>query len=597
MHRSVLALVTLVGLTGSLLAAAPEAVAATAPAGRAGSLDTTFGSGGIATLTVPGETLAALSHVLVQPDGKLVVGGVQPNVAGSVVVARLNANGSVDTSFGGGKGYVKPGLGSSSLDAITGWGVSGLRRGDIALQPDGRIVVTSSDMSGTKVAVARLKTDGSMDTTFGSSGIVTTPLGGGCGGAPTHGSGVQIQPDSKILVSAWNGSGCNATVLRYSSTGALDGTFGSGGIAQAPIAGRSVQAQDLALTPDGRVVVVGISKVGGSTDTTVVRFTSSGRPDTTFPASNSNGTITFDVGNGLNEFPTAVTLDAAGRIIVTGNVSTTPLSPYVLRLSSTGAVDATFGTNGVLRGTFGGATATAAGVVIDSSGRLLVAGGDGPSTSNALGIERLLPSGAVPYDAAFGLTATPGRETIACGTGTGRAKAVALQANQQIVLAGSCNGALKIARLNPGNISNLTMTATSPTAAAGHQVIPLSSIPAGVLLGFAGAFAGSDLHDSALFGAPFHTSVPQSVPFAVPQSVPQPVPFAVPQSVPFAVPFDVLAADDVVEHSVVAAVDVVAGVGGLGVRGHPGADADGAVRVRQLRGGGAVDHPRRHPGQ
>ena len=128
-QRCLLALVTLAGLTGSLLSSAPEAVAATAPAGRGGSLDTTFGSGGIATLTVPGETLSALSHVLVQPDGKLVVGGVQPNVAGSLVVARLNTNGSLDTSFGGGKGYVKPGLGSSSLDAITGWGVSGLQAG------------------------------------------------------------------------------------------------------------------------------------------------------------------------------------------------------------------------------------------------------------------------------------------------------------------------------------------------------------------------------------------------------------------------------------------------------------------------------------
>ena len=97
-----------------------------------------------------------------------------------------------------------------------------------------------------------------------------------------------------------------------------------GGIAQAPIAGRSVQAQDLALTADGHVVVVGISKVGSATDTTVVRFTSSGQPDTTFPAGNSNGTVTFDVGNGLNEFPTAVTLDSTGHIIVTGNVSTMP---------------------------------------------------------------------------------------------------------------------------------------------------------------------------------------------------------------------------------------------------------------------------------
>ena len=244
-----------------------------------------------------------------------------------------------------------------------------------------------------------------------------------------------------------------------------------------------------------------INRLGDKTDTTVARFTSSGQPDTTFPSSTHTGNVSFDVGNGLNEAPHALGLDSVGRIVVTGNVSTNPLANYVLRLSSTGAVDATFGSNGVFQGTFGGTTATSGGLAVDSSGRLLVAGGDGPSVRSALGIERLLPTGAVPYDAAFGLTATPGRETITCGTGTGLAKAVALQANQQIVLAGNCDGALKIARLNPGNISNLTMTATSPTAAAGHQVIPLSSIPAGVLLGFAGAFAGSDLHDSALFGA------------------------------------------------------------------------------------------------
>ncbi len=74
-NRGVLAILTLIGLTGSLLSAAPPATAAPAPPGRAGSLDTTFGSGGIATLSIPGMTLTPLGHVLVQPDGKLVVGG------------------------------------------------------------------------------------------------------------------------------------------------------------------------------------------------------------------------------------------------------------------------------------------------------------------------------------------------------------------------------------------------------------------------------------------------------------------------------------------------------------------------------------------
>ena len=126
-----LTIVTLVGLTGSLLATAPEAVAAAAPAGRAGSLDTTFGSGGIATFSIAGMTLSSLGSVLVQPDGKLVVGAIQTNVAGSLVVARLNPNGSLDTSFGGGKGYVKPGVGGTSTDDDhdSGWGVSSLRHG------------------------------------------------------------------------------------------------------------------------------------------------------------------------------------------------------------------------------------------------------------------------------------------------------------------------------------------------------------------------------------------------------------------------------------------------------------------------------------
>src|SRR4051794_35334371 len=125
-QRGFLALVTLVGLTASLLVASPDAVAATAPANRAGSLDTTFGSGGIATVSIPGLTLSALSPVLVQPDGKLVLGGIQTGVAGSLVVARLNPNGTLDASFGG-RGYVEPGLSSASDDTAGGWGLAGLR--------------------------------------------------------------------------------------------------------------------------------------------------------------------------------------------------------------------------------------------------------------------------------------------------------------------------------------------------------------------------------------------------------------------------------------------------------------------------------------
>src|SRR4051794_27502223 len=215
-QRGLFALVTLIGLTASLLITAPDAVGAPAPAGAAGSLDTTFGSAGIARVSVPGLALTALTRALVQVDGKVVVAGSQPDTAGTMVVARLNTNGTLDTSFGNGAGFVKPGLGAASADVVGAWGFPGLGRGQIALLATGKIVVTGADATGTKVAVARLMPDGSLDSTFGSSGIATTPLApSNCPAAPnqksdgskqasTHGSGVVAQPDSKILVSAWN---------------------------------------------------------------------------------------------------------------------------------------------------------------------------------------------------------------------------------------------------------------------------------------------------------------------------------------------------------------------------------------------------------
>jgi uncharacterized delta-60 repeat protein len=501
--RRAIAVVALVGLAVTVLAAAP-ADAATAPAGSGGALDPTFGSGGVATVTVPGLTLTALTKVIPQPDGKILVGGLQPGTSGSVAVARLNANGTLDTTFGAPNGYVKPGLGStSSADGA-----------QIGLQPDGKILVVGSKIVSGAAAVAttRLNANGTIDTSFASGGTATLAFGSSM--PQQHGSAIAVLPTGQVLVGIWLGPGHDAfKVIRYSSTGVFDTGFGSSGLAISHVvANAPAQATDIAVQADGKIVEVGSVTVThngvSQNDTAVARFTSAGQPDTTFPgpSGNSQGAEVLDRNTTKSDAATAIVLDSSGRMNISGTISSSPSSAYVMRLSSTGGLDSTFGTGGVLSGTFGGAAATGGGAAFDGTGRLLVAGGDGASTTNALGVERLLSTGTSPYDATFGVSTTPGRETVACATGTGAGTAVGVQANQQILLGGFCAGTLKVARLNPGNLSNLTMVATAPNSASGHQVVPLGSIPASVLTASAGALGGTTVRGNSVFGAPFGQS-------------------------------------------------------------------------------------------
>ena len=500
--RRGVAIVITAALTGGLLAAgAPLAGAATPPAGSAGALDTSFGTSGVATLGVTGSSFTSVSKALVQPDGKIVVAGIQPGSAGNVVVARFTSTGAKDTTFGAPNGYTKPGLGS----AATQDGVQ------IALQPDGKILVTGSKVvsSQARVALARLNTNGSVDTSFGSSGVATVAFGSSM--PQQHGSGVLVLPSGQSLISVWLGPGHDAfKVLRFSTAGVFDTSFGSNGLAISHIGnGQPAQAADLALQPDGKIVVVGsINATHNSvaqTDTAVVRFTTAGQPDTTFPApsGNAQGGEILDRANTKNDAANAVAIDASGRINLSGTISSTPSAAYVMRLTSSGAADSTFGTSGVLQGTFGGAAATGGGATFDSTGRLLVAGGDGASSTSALGIERLVSTGTTPYDATFGVSGTPGRESVACPTSTtGAGYSVSVQPDQRILLAGSCNGIIEVARLNVGNLSNLTMTTSTPNVPAGHGTVPLASVPGGALLSSANNLVGSPGFGSPGFGSP-----------------------------------------------------------------------------------------------
>ncbi|MGW0707064.1 calcium-binding protein [Streptomyces sp. NPDC002643] len=321
-----------------------------------GSRDTSFGGGNGEVLTdfEGGDDLA--QGVAVQPDGKIVVVGrhqeTDDEFAGCCwfTVARYNADGTTDTTFGGGDGWVSPGLAGGAEDAAgvavqpDGKIVAGARAGgefavvryltdgtpdssfggdgvvttslsddpavgatarDLALQTDGKIVMVG-DVGRTSFdfALVRYHPDGSLDTTFGGDGKVTTDLGG-----YNWGETVAVQSTGKIVAAGPTGG--RFTLVRYNLDGSLDSGFGSGGVATTEFdSGSSVY--DVALQPDDRIVAGGTA--GG--DFALARFHANGGLDTGF---GTGGRTTTDFGTG--DRVTSLALQSDGKVVAHGGNS------------------------------------------------------------------------------------------------------------------------------------------------------------------------------------------------------------------------------------------------------------------------------------
>jgi uncharacterized delta-60 repeat protein len=161
--------------------------------------------------------------------------------------------------------------------------------------------------------VVRYNTDGSLDTDFNGTGIVTTTISNGS----DRGHGIAIQPDGKILVAGPTYPFTNSTfaLARYTITGSLDTTFNGTGIVTTPIGSNDDYAHSMALQPNGKIVVAGFQYTVPVVDETfaVVRYNSDGSLDATF---NSTGIITTAINNRALGFSAAIQPD--GNIVVAG---------------------------------------------------------------------------------------------------------------------------------------------------------------------------------------------------------------------------------------------------------------------------------------
>lgn len=310
-----------------------------------GKLDATFGADGNTDGTPDGVVQVsfgngddAVDAIAIQQDGKIVVAGDTTSNTGNgsqnMVVARVNANGSLDASFGAGTadgtpdGVVSLSLGAGNDEAKA-----------VAIQANGKIVIAGNTIgsdNSSNIAVARLNGDGSLDATFGvgnadgtPDGVVAVSLSNGDDKAKA----VALQADGKILVggvtlAADNSS--NVAVARLNSDGTADASFGAGTADGTPDGSVAVsfgagddKLKGLVVQADGKILIAGSNTAAdGSTNAVVARFNSNGALDSSFGEDSSDGTpngvVSISLGSG-DDSAEALALQADGKILIAGD--------------------------------------------------------------------------------------------------------------------------------------------------------------------------------------------------------------------------------------------------------------------------------------
>jgi len=394
-------LVVLVGVQYHHLSAAP------------GDLDRAFGTSG--KVVTPFGMNSGGQSLLVQPDGKLLVGGDAKfgGVQGFALV-RYRMGGSLDPSFG-----------------IAGKVVSFFPHGfasgkSVALQPDGKIILSGSAFNGVTdgFALARYFPDGTLDPSFNQDGKVNVPfLSGG-----DSGESLLVQPDGKIVVAGYVLVGdYDFGLMRFTANGDLDGTFGSGGKVSVDFGTGDDFATCAVRQPDGKIIVAGEARIAAKNDFGLARFNENGTIDISF---DHDGITSTHFGGGDDGISSIVLLPN-GKILVAGVAEVGGQKDIALaRYHPGGARDNTFGNDGKVTVDFDGAFDGARGVAIQPDGKILVGGVATINGTRHFALARFLADGTP--DTTFH---QDGKLTTSFG-GHATAAAIAMQMNGRIVLAG-----------------------------------------------------------------------------------------------------------------------------------------------------------------
>jgi uncharacterized delta-60 repeat protein len=446
----------------------------------AGSLDPTFGNGG--TVQTPLSLGRVNLPMVMQPDGKIVVGS---SLNGQFALERFNSNGTIDTTFNGGNPSNVSGIVSSALTA-NGDTIAGLAldaSGDIIAVGKATIPVQGK-ATDQEIAIARYKTDGSLDSSFGGKGYVllnVNPYSKNSSGGYEDAIAAAVQGDGKIAVGGYicRLAGDNIyyyqfILLRYNSDGTIDTTFGN----QSPKNGINITApfgagatgdfpMAMALQTDGKILLAGSRMASGNASVprclTVARYTTAGQLDSSF---GTGGTVTLapsgtqSSDNVSNVFGVLVQTNSA--IVLSGDYDGNLI---LARLQSNGQVDSTFANAGFATSS---AAFLAGAVVQGANGDLLT---ETWSNSGSVGVAAFLPTGAL--DTSFGT----GGFSMAAFSGSAFPGVVAIQSDGKIVIAAATSSGGAVARFVPSNTQVGWMSATpNPVSAGASATLTVSNI-------------------------------------------------------------------------------------------------------------------------
>lgn len=327
-----------------------------------GVLDSTFGQAGLVTTTFGGHASRA-NAVLLLSSGKIIAGGTAAGDSLDFALAAYHRNGTLDSSFG------TAGLVTTDFAA----GADEIRA--LLLTPAGKIIAVGTAVTpdpvglSVKFSLARYNPDGTLDSTFGTAGVLTTFKGALAYAAV-------LQANGKIVAAGTTGEGIPHTdfaLVRYNPDGTLDASFGTGGVVTTDFAGNLDEVHGLLLDPGGHLVAVGFTHGDGRSDVALARYNPDGTLDQTF---GTGGIVTTQLPGNLAE-TYAAALTPGGKILVAGSsysYITDATDFMIARYNGDGTLDSTFGTAGIATTDFAGGHETALALLLQPGGKIIAVG-------------------------------------------------------------------------------------------------------------------------------------------------------------------------------------------------------------------------------
>lgn len=409
-----------------------------------GSLDSSFDDDGIVTtdfrIPIDANTrVDTAQDVAVQSDGKIVV-------AGDTYVF-FDGDYNFAVARYNSNGSLDTSFASTGK-VIVDIGSSNDRAHAVVVQSDGKIVVAGESGSSTDAqsfTLVRFAPGGALDSTFGTNGVVVTDVAGGLDSVQA----LALQSDGKIVAAGWTYSDPDNdgnfehdfALVRYTTNGSLDTSFAGTGKVVVDLGTASDVARSVALQNDGKIVAGGDS----NGDFALVRYNPNGSLDSSFAG---DGTIVNDLGT-YNDVITDLAFQNDGKIVVGGITAPDGFDLTLARYTTDGSPDASFGGGGVAVTNLGSRNDVIGGVVIQADGKIIVGGYSnfGGTGNIAFALARYTSGGTL--DTTFG---SSGTVTTPISSGDAFGLSLARQADGKVVLAGYTYGNtydFALARYNP----------------------------------------------------------------------------------------------------------------------------------------------------